>query len=140
VVEPLRSPSEEKPDPTVPIHISHIHLGIQPTVYNISPPSTPPPSDRPSTPTAISPPELIFAYVLYLADPEHSLDFSTVSQGFPVEWLRWQDDQEEIADTVGDWMLDGLRLAVACVAQSYVATRMGIGEGRRREEKGKDKE
>ena len=51
--------------------------------------------------------------------------------------MRWQDDQEEIAEAVGDWLEDGLRLGVACVAQSYVAKRMGIGEGRRREEKGK---
>jgi Family of unknown function (DUF5427) len=70
----------------------------------------------------------------------HNLEFSTISQGFPVEWLRWQDDQEEIGDALSDWLQDGLRLAVACVAQSYVAKRMGIGEGRRREEKGKDKE
>jgi len=70
----------------------------------------------------------------------HNLEFSTVSQGFPVEWLRWQDDQEEIAEAVGDWLEDGLKLGVACVAQNYVAKRMGIGEGRRREEKGKAKE
>lgn len=117
-------------------------MSIQPTIYNVSPPSTPPPpqSDRPSTPTAISPPDLTFAYTIYLVDPVHNLEFSTVSQGFPVEWLRWQDDQEEIADSVGDWLEDGLELGIACVAQCYVAKRMGIGEGRRREEKGKAKE
>jgi len=143
VVEPLRTPIEEKSDPSVPIHISHISLSIQPTIYNASPPTTPPapPSDnRPSTPAAISPPENIFAYVLYLVDPVHNLEFSTISQGFPAEWLRWLDDQEEVADAISEWLEDGLRLAVACVAQSYVAKRMGIGEGRRREEKGKDKE
>jgi|SRR5271156_3423148 len=143
VAEPLRTPIEEKPDPSVPIHISHISLSIQPTIYNASPPTTPPapPSDnRPSTPTAISPPENVFAYVLYLVDPVHNLEFNTISQGFPAEWLRWLDDQEEVSDAVSEWLEDGLRLAVACVAQSYVAKRMGIGEGRRREEKGKDKE
>lgn len=70
----------------------------------------------------------------------HNLEFSTVSQGFPVEWLRWQEDGEEVAEAVGEWLQDGLRLGVGCVAQSYVAKRMGIGEGRRRVEKGKDKE
>jgi hypothetical protein len=73
-------------------------------------------------------------------DPVHNLEFNTISQGFPVEWLRWQDDQEEIAEAIGDWLQEGLKLGVACVAQAYVAKRMGIGEGRRREEKGKDKE
>jgi hypothetical protein len=142
VAEPLRTPIEENSDPSVPVHVSHIHLSIQPTIYNVSPPSTPPPpqTDRPSTPTAISPPENIFAYVLYLVDPVHNLEFSTISQGFPTEWLRWQDDEEEVADAVRDWLEDGLRLGVGCVAQGYVAKRMGIGEGRRREAKGKDKE
>jgi hypothetical protein len=141
VSEPLSAPVEEVSDPSLPVHISHIHLSIQPTIYNSSPPSTPPaqPADGPSTPTAISPPDHIFAYVLYLIDPVHNLEFSTISQGFPTEWLKWQDDEEEVADAVGEWMEDGLRLAVACVAQGYVAKRMGIGEGRRREEKGKDK-
>ena len=140
--EPIRSPVEEKQDPSLPIHVSHIHLSIQPTIYNISPP-TPPPApaaDRPSTPVAISPAERSFAYVVYLVDPVHNLDFSTTSQGLPIEWLKWQDDQEEVAEAVGNWMEDALTLAITCVAQSYVAKRMGIGEGRRREEKGKDKE
>ena len=142
MAEPIRSPSEEAVDPSVPVHISYIHLAIQPTIYNVSPPTTPPPppTNRPSTPVAISPPEHNFAYVVYLVDPVHGLEFSTISQGFPAEWLQWQDDQEEVADAVGEWIEDGLRLAVACVAQSYVAKRMGIGNGRRREEKGKDKE
>ena len=82
---------------------------------------------------------LIFAYIAYLVDPVHDLEFTTISQGFPVEWLQWQDNQEEISDAVGSWLQDGLRLGVACVAQGYVAKRMGIGEGRRREQKGKDK-
>lgn len=141
VSELLRTPVEEVADPSVPVHISHIHLSIQPTIYNSSPPNTPPPpaKDGASTPTAISPPDHIFAYVLYLIDPVHNLEFSAISQGFPTEWLKWQDDQEEVADAVGEWMEDGLRLTVACVAQGYVAKRMGIGEGRRREEKGKEK-
>jgi len=141
LAEPARTPSEET-DSNVPVHVSHIHLSIQPTTYNISPPTTPPPqpTDRPSTPMAVSPPENIFAYVLYLLDPVHQIEFNTISQGFPGEWIRWQDDREEVADAVADWIEDGLRLAVAVVAQSYVAKRMGIGEGRRREEKGKDKE
>ena len=105
----------------------------------MSPPSTPPApaADRPSTPIAVSPADYIFAYVVYLVDPAHDIEFSTTSQGFPVEWLRWEEDQEEIADALKEWMEDGLRLAVTCVAQAYVAKRMGIGEGRRREEKGK---
>ena len=89
---------------------------------------------------AISPPDLLFAYVVYLVDPLHDLEFSTISQGFPVEWLQWQDEEEEIAEAVEDWLEDGLKLGVACVAQAYVAKRMSIGEGRRREEKGKEKE
>jgi hypothetical protein len=142
IAEPLRSPVEQPADPNLPIHVSHIHLSIQPSIYNVSPPSTPtaPPADRPSTPIAISPPEHNFAYVLYLIDPIHNLEFSTISQGFPIEWLRWQDDREEIADAIANWFEDGLKLAVGCVAQGYVARRMGIGEGRRREEKGKEKE
>lgn len=138
----MKTPVEEKSDPTLPIHISHIHLSIQPTIYNISPANTTPPqpTEGPSAPTAISPPEYNFAYVVYLLDPFHNLEFSTISQGFPVEWLQWQDDQEEIADAIGEWLDEGLRLGITCVAQGYVAKRMGIGEGRRREEKGKDKE
>jgi Family of unknown function (DUF5427) len=84
---------------------------------------------------------VLFAYVLYLLDPVHDLEFSTISQGFPVEWIHWQDEEEEeIAEAVEGWLQDGLRLGVACVAQAYVGKRMGIGEARRREEKGKEKE
>lgn len=106
--------------------------------------------------------EELVCFAIYLHDPIHSLSFSTLSQSFPRKWATWLDALSSSAEDglpesireiienggvdprewVAEWMEEVLVLAVGVVAQSYVARRMGVGEGgigrgkRRAEEEG----
>jgi hypothetical protein len=91
--------------------------------------------------------EVVFA--IYLHDPIHGIDFRTLSQSVPSQWVEWLDASganggeelpESIAEIiesggvdprewVAEWIEEALTLGVGVVAQRYVARRMGIGEG-----------
>jgi hypothetical protein len=103
--------------------------------------------------------ENLIYFAVYILDPVHEIQYSTVSQSIPGRWVRWLDapapltprsgDEgeqpaelnipEEIRDIIesgGDpreWVAElieeQLSLAVGVVAQRYVARRMGVGEG-----------
>ncbi|EME45989.1 hypothetical protein DOTSEDRAFT_70111 [Dothistroma septosporum NZE10] len=84
---------------------------------------------------------------VYLHDPIHSLSFKGLSQPFPQRWADWLDAEagagglpESIMEMiesggvdprewVAEWIEEILSTAVGVVAQQYVATRMGVGEG-----------
>jgi len=74
-----------------------------------------------------------FYFLVYLSDAEHDINFSTVSQAFPYQWVEWVESSNETfkgfnadpRDWVIDWIEEGLRLAVGTVAQSYVAKANG---------------
>ena len=91
--------------------------------------------------------EIVFA--IYLHDPIHGIDFRTLSQAVPSQWVEWLDASganagqelpESIAEIiesggvdprewVAEWIEETLTLGVGVVAQRYVVRRMGIGEG-----------
>ena len=135
-----------------PVRTSDIFLAIQAISH-----STPAESSRPAggdaeakeTDEKEQDDELI-SFAIYLHDPIHSIDFSTVSQSFPQRWSDWLNSQatsegqgglpDEIADIidgggvdprewVAEWLEEILTTAVGVVAQRYVARRMGVGEG-----------
>jgi hypothetical protein len=89
-------------------------------------------------------------FAIFILDPVHEIEFSTLSQIMPAKWIRWLDTSdvpgeemtvpEEIQDIletggvdprewVAEWVEETLGLAVGVVAQRYVARRMGVGEG-----------
>jgi Family of unknown function (DUF5427) len=92
--------------------------------------------------------QVVFA--IYIHDPIHSINFSTLTQPFPRKWAEWLDAEnvadgemqlpEEILEIiqtggvdprewVSEWVEELLSLGVGIVAQRYVARRMGVGEG-----------
>lgn len=90
-------------------------------------------------------------FAIYLHDPVHGITFSTVTQSLPEKWIQWLDASassesvdgnlpDEIAEIVmsggvdprewvAEWVEETLTLGVGIVAQSYVARRMGVGQG-----------
>ncbi|CAG9989742.1 unnamed protein product [Clonostachys byssicola] len=98
--------------------------------------------------------EELICFAVYILDPVHEIQFSTVSQTLPSQWLDWleavgdEDDEKTIYESIPDdikeiiesggedprewvaaWVEDILSLSVGVVAQRYVARRMGLGEG-----------
>lgn len=102
--------------------------------------------------------ETEISFAIYLHDPVHGIDFSTLTQPVPEKWITWldaspqylsthdpegpapanlPDDIAEIVDSGGfdprewaaEWLEEVLALGVGIVAQRYVARRMGVGEG-----------
>lgn len=103
-------------------------------------------------------PEELICFAVYILDPVHEIEYSTVSQSIPARWLHWLDasgqtagegdderaayealpeDIQDIVESggvdprewVAEWVEDLLNLSVGIVAQRYVARRMGVGEG-----------
>jgi hypothetical protein len=98
-------------------------------------------------------------FAVYVLDPIHEIEYSTLSQHMPAKWLRWlevggqltpassasseggylslPDDIRDIVESgavdprewVAEWVEEALSLSVGIVAQRYVARRMGVGEG-----------
>jgi len=87
-------------------------------------------------------------FAIFILDPVHEIEFATVSQAVPAQWVYWLDGTNdgneadgvhaEIRDLVqsggvdprewiADWIEETLSLAIGVVAQRYVARRMGIG-------------
>ncbi|KAM7224598.1 maintenance of telomere capping protein 1 [Rhypophila decipiens] len=98
-------------------------------------------------------------FAVYILDPVHEIQYSTVSQHIPAKWIRWLeapaatpasgesyegDDYERVPEEireivesgavdprewVAEWVEEALTLSIGIVAQRYVARRMGVGEG-----------
>lgn len=113
------------------VRISDIYLSIQAAAFEKSDKDEKDSHDS-TLITAMNP--STFYFLVYLSDAEHDINFSTVSQAFPYQWVEWVESSNETfkgfnadpRDWVIDWIEEGLRLAVGTVAQSYVAKRMGI--------------
>lgn len=65
--------------------------------------------------------DMFISYVIVLQDPTHKLEFESVSQTLPANWLLIPYEENE---WVEDRMVDCIRLAVGVIAQDYVWTRM----------------
>ncbi|KAL1956719.1 hypothetical protein VTO42DRAFT_6869 [Malbranchea cinnamomea] len=103
-------------------------------------------------------PEEEIAFALYLHDPIHGINFHTISQAIPRQWIDWLDAPAPEADPdapsgvvqstvpeaiaeiiesggidprewIAEWVEDTLTLGLGVIAQRYVARRMGVGEG-----------
>lgn len=59
--------------------------------------------------------------MLYLADPGHQLNCSTVTQTVPAKWLDHWDAQEWVEDVV----VEALRTGIETIGQEYITARMG---------------
>lgn len=104
----------------------------------------------------------LVCFAIFILDPVHEIEYSTISQTIPSRWIRWldaastpltpssseaEDAQTELSllpdeirdivesggvdprEWVAEWIEEMLNLSVGIVAQSYVARRMGVGEG-----------
>lgn len=60
-------------------------------------------------------------FILHLADPEHQLVRTTVTQAIPAVWLEIWDHYDWVEDLVAE----SLRVAVEVLGQDYLASRMG---------------
>ncbi|CAN6674551.1 maintenance of telomere capping protein 1 [Trichomonascus vanleenenianus] len=133
VEEFMTKPTTEQEKPTEnkvegeeekPVRTSDIFLSIQPIAAVEPEASNTLVPDSPST----------FSFVMYLADPDHEIEFYTVSQAFPYQWAEWLSSTDnrfagldaDPREWVVEWIEDGIGLAVGIVAQSYVARRMGV--------------
>lgn len=71
----------------------------------------------PATPTT----HTSLQFLLYLSDPHHQLNHSTMTQAVPGKWLDLWDDYEWVEDLV----VEAIRLGVEVIGQEYIVSRMG---------------
>lgn len=138
-----------------PVRTSDIFLAVQ-AISHPAERTLFQPSHHDSTPSRVveeEPVDELITFAIYLADPVHSITFSTITQAVPAIWLRWLDaarpvtgDEDEMSlpdeireilesggvdprEWVAEWVEEQLTLGTGIVAQRYVARRMGVGEG-----------
>lgn len=100
-----------------PTTYSHVYLRVQPFIATYSQVSS-----TSETTTESSTQQLQF--LIYLADPEHQLIHTTVTQAVPGKWLSMWDKYDWVEDLVAE----ALRVGVEVVGQEYVVARMGWGQ------------
>ncbi|KAK2462062.1 hypothetical protein APHAL10511_006525 [Amanita phalloides] len=66
-------------------------------------------------------PQQDLRFLLYLADPEHHLIHTTLTQPIPQRWLDMWDDHDWVEDLVAE----ALRLGIEVIGQEYIVARMG---------------
>ncbi|GHJ90474.1 hypothetical protein NliqN6_6876 [Naganishia liquefaciens] len=102
----------------LPVLTIPVYLHLQPVLTLLPVPE--PPTSKTSS-TAAPPNHLTF--LLTLHDDVHSLQFSTVTQYSPGDWL---DVPYEVSDWVEERLVEVLRNGVEGITQEYVATRMNL--------------
>ncbi|KZF24522.1 hypothetical protein L228DRAFT_281586 [Xylona heveae TC161] len=155
-VEAAAKQATEVLSETNPVRSSDIFLAIQAIGYTLPEDlfDGPKPTDKPeAVEDPDDKPDELVTFAIYLHDPIHGIDFKTVTQAFPQQWINWLDARsgpvdeegypgfpEEIAEIietggvdprewVSEWVEEVLALGVGTVAQRYVAKRMGVGQG-----------
>ena len=99
--------------PDNPVIHSSVYLRVQPFTRPYSLPQlAQAPSDATNT---------YLQFILHLADPEHQLVRTTVTQAIPAVWLEIWDHYDWVEDLVAE----SLRVAVEVLGQDYLASRMG---------------
>lgn len=79
------------------------------------------PLPQPFVNTGITPIEapteqISLQFLLYLSDPSHQLNHSTVTQAVPGKWLDLWDDYEWVEDLV----VEAIRVGVEVIGQEYI--------------------
>ncbi|KZT74868.1 hypothetical protein DAEQUDRAFT_753566 [Daedalea quercina L-15889] len=98
---------------------SYVHLRIQPYMTTFP---LPQPAVNADTTTTASPTEQTsLQFLLYLSDPAHNLNHSTVTQAVPGNWLDFWDEYEWVEDLV----VEAIRVGVEVIGQEYIVSRMG---------------
>ncbi|KAF8140030.1 maintenance of telomere capping protein 1 [Boletus edulis] len=96
-----------------PVIHSLVYIRIQPFTQSYSLPQlTQTPSDAANT---------YLQFILHLADPEHQLARTTITQAIPAGWLEVWDQYDWVEDLVAE----SLRIAIEVLGQDYLASRMG---------------
>ncbi|KAH9835801.1 maintenance of telomere capping protein 1 [Rhodofomes roseus] len=102
-----------------PTTYSYVYIRIQPymTTFPLPQPSVNAEVVTPATPTTQS----SLQFLLYLSDPTHQLNHSTVTQAVPCKWLDFWDEFEWVEDLV----VEAIRVGVEVIGQEYIVSRMG---------------
>ncbi|KAI5124446.1 hypothetical protein M0805_008330 [Coniferiporia weirii] len=98
----------------VPTTYSSVYLRIQPFFTTLPMPGS---VSSPKAPEKIT----HLQFILYLADPDHQLTHSTVTQAVPMAWMDHLDTQDWVEDVV----VEVLRTGVETIGQEYIVERMG---------------
>lgn len=117
-----RNERPEQPHPSSaqnPTTYSYVYIRIQPymTTFPLPQPSV----NSGLTPLAIPTEQTSLQFLLYLSDPSHQLNHSTVTQAVPGKWLDFWDDYEWVEDLV----VEAIRVGVEVIGQEYIVARMG---------------
>lgn len=129
--------TEDNTDEDSFLRLSNIYLSIQPCSTDSEHQQSSEASKKVNLPVVISSSSpRTFQFVVYLKDPTHNIEFSTVSQSFPYQWAEWLDSPDssfedspvDPREWVIDWVEEGLGLAIGIIAQTYVSKRMGMGD------------
>ncbi|WVO18301.1 hypothetical protein L204_106016 [Cryptococcus depauperatus] len=118
--EEEQSGDQTKHNPDFPVTIVPIFLYLQPLLAPLPYPE--PPIQTLTLSKDHVPPKHLY-FLLTLDDPEHSLNFTTVTQPSPSDWI---DVPYEQSKWVEERLVEVLKTSVEVIAQDYVATRMGL--------------
>ncbi|CAK9786819.1 hypothetical protein CC85DRAFT_288248 [Cutaneotrichosporon oleaginosum] len=110
-----RAQSDDVPVTTIPVF-----LQLQPV---LAPLPFPEPALQLSTTGTSATPSKHLYFIVSLQDPTHELQFTTISQPSPGDWLDVEYDK---SDWVEERLVDVLKTSVEIVAQDYVSTRMAL--------------
>ncbi|KAH9937436.1 maintenance of telomere capping protein 1 [Fomitopsis serialis] len=114
--KPLQTHPTSAQNPTT---YSYVYVRIQPylTTFPLPQPSVNAEVVTPATPTT----QTSLQFLIYLSDPTHQLNHSTVTQAVPGNWLDFWDEYEWVEDLV----VEAIRVGVEVIGQEYVVSRMG---------------
>lgn len=98
-----------------------VFLQLQPVLAPLPIPQ-PPLHMSKTTPAQGEPPKQLY-FIVTLQDPVNDIQFTTVSQPAPADWL---EVEYERSDWVEERLVDVIRASVEVLAQDYVSTRMGL--------------
>ncbi|KZT06370.1 uncharacterized protein LAESUDRAFT_726200 [Laetiporus sulphureus 93-53] len=114
-----KTPSTHTSSTQNPTTYSYVYLRIQPCMTTLPLPQSAETtaSSGSSTPTHST----SLQFLLYLSDPAHNLNHSTLTQAVPGNWLELWDEYEWVEDLV----VEAIRVGVEVIGQEYVVSRMG---------------
>lgn len=124
MIKPTKETKSKLSTVTVPTTYSDVYIRVQP-FFTEYPASS---SDENA--------KQDLQFLVYLADPEHQLLHSTLSQSIPTRWLDMWDQYEWVEDIVAE----SLRVGVEVIGQEYLVSRMGWAGRNKNESEQESKE